>query len=256
MFKKTIFLIMLFSVVMFCQKSKFETHTSTLSGELTEDDIYEKDFGRFDAYELQLEEGDFLIMKLNASFFPLLTVVSPSSEYQIAFPSDSSPEVIFQQDIDESGLWQIYIAGDSTDFGKHALKLCYVSENTRTLPPNSDYCTLVEFFLAHSKTNFFYFRNKDGKIKNGKSELKINLQNLFDSGEVAARDDVSKVTLHKEETGDNTFENISQNLKMCLKRRWNMRSYDNRIEFKEIEGLRRVILEKVKDKIDLTIFTR
>lgn len=255
MFKRVIIFIMIFSGMLMAQNGKFETHTTTLKGELTAEDIFETDFGRFDAYELQLDDGDFIIMKLKADFFPLLTIVSPSNDYKIAFPTESQPEVVFQQNIEESGLYQIYIAGDSTDTGKHSLKLCYVSENTRRLPPNSDYCTLVDFFLAHSKTDFFYFRNENGKIKEFNNDLKIDLQKLFDRGEVATKDNVSKVTLFSE-NNEMGYEVISKALKMCLQKSWNVREKDNSLEFKEIEGLRRILLEKGSKEIKLSIFTK
>jgi len=239
----------------FSQQIKFSTHSSTLKGELTEEDIFEKDFGRFDAYELQMEDGDFIIMKLKADFFPLMTVVSPSSEYKIAFPIDSTPEVVFQQEIDESGLWQIYIAGDSTDFGEHSLKLCYVSQNTRSLPNDANYCTLINFFIAHSVTNFFYFREENCELNDGTKELKMNSLGLFESGEIITKDDVSKLTLTIN-SSDSSFQKISEELKLCLKKDWNIRKSEEKIEFKEIEGLRKISFIKNKDSLMLTISTR
>jgi len=255
MFKRVIIYAIMFSGILLAQNGRFETHTTTLNGELTAEDIFETDFGRFDAYELQMEDGDFIIMKLKADFFPLLTIVSPSNDYKIAFPTESQPEVVFQQNIEESGLYQIYIAGDSTDFGKHYLKLYYVSENTRKLPPNSDYCTLVDFFLAHSKTDFFYFRNENGKIKTFNNDLKIDLQKLFDKGEVSTKDNVSKVILYSA-NNEMGYDVISKALKMCLKNNWNVREKNNSLEFKEIEGLRRIFLEKENKVTKLSILTK
>ena len=256
MFKRFfIFLIFAMSFTTFSQQKKFSTHSTTLKGELTKEDIYEKDFGRFDAYELQMEDGDFIIMKLNASFFPLMTVVSPSSEYQIAFPLDSNPEVVFKQEIAESGLWQIYIAGDSTDFGEHSLKLCYVSQDTRNLPADTDYCTLVHFFLAHSETNFFYFREENCELNDGTKKLKMNSQGLFESGEIVTKDEISKLTIVMNEN-DSTFQNISEELKGCLKKDWNIRKSENKIEFKEIEGLRKISFIKDSELLMLSISTK
>jgi hypothetical protein len=123
------------------------------------------------------------------------------------------------------------------------------------LPPNADYCTLVDFFLAHSTTEFFYFRSENGKLKNAISDIKINLQKLFDRGEVSSKDNTAKVTLYSE-NNDAAFENISKILQICLKRQWNIRNSENRVEFKEIEGLRRILLEKENEVTRLSIFTR
>ena len=254
MFKRAMFFTLIFLINIQAQTYNFDTHSSTLKGELTKDDIFEADFGRFDAYELQMEEGDFLIMKLKANFFPLMTVVSPSSKYEIAFPNESNPEVIFKQEIDETGLWQVYIAGDSTDLGNHSLKLCYVSQSTRKLPKDATNCDLVNFFLAHSKTNFFYFTNSI-EIKSGKMDLTINSQGLFEKG-VVERDKIkSKVTLllNKKTT---LFKTISEEIKKCLKGNWNKRENKNKIDFFEIEGLRKISLSQNKSNIKLSISTK
>jgi hypothetical protein len=255
MFKSAIVLTFLILINLQAQKYDFKTHSSILNGELTTDDIYEPDFGRFDAYELQMEEGDFIIMKLNASFFPLLTVVAPSSEYQVAFQNDDNPEVVFKQEIDETGLWQIYIAGDSTDLGSHSLKLCYVSQESRTLPEDANYCTLINFFLSHSETNFFYFREENYSLKDGKKELKMDSQDLFEKGEIFTKNDISKLSLFFN-PGISSFDTISADLKTCLKKNWNIRETKNKFEFVEIEGLRKISFVKNKTSFKLTISTK
>ncbi len=254
MFKRAIFFTLIILINLQAQTYNFGTHSSTLKGELTKDDVFEKDFGRFDAYELQMEEGDFIIMKLTADFFPLMTVVSPSSEYKIAFPNDSNPEVILTQEIDETGLWQIYIAGDSTDYGNHSLKLCYVSKETRELPANASNCDLVNFFLAHSETNFVYFTKNNLEFKSGKTNLTINSQGLFDKVELEKDKNKSEVTISFNKN-NNSFETISKELIKCLKGNWNKRESKNEIIFSEIEGLRKIILLKNKLGIELSIST-
>ncbi len=255
MFKRAIFFTLIILANLQAQTYNFDTHSSTLKGELTKDDIFENDFGRFDAYELQMEEGDFIIMKLKADFFPLMTVVSPSSEYKIAFPNDSNPEVVFKQEIDETGLWQIFIAGDSTDVGNHSLKLCYVSQITRELPADATNCDLLNFFLAHSETNFFYFYKNNLEFKSGKVDLEIDSHELFDKSELEKDENKSKVTLHFN-NNDYSFETISEELKKCLKGDWNKRESENKIEFSEIEGLRKISILQNKLGIELSISTK
>lgn len=255
MFKRAIILTFLMLLNLQAQKYNFETHSSTLKGKLTVDDMYEPDFGRFDAYELPMEEGDFIIMKLNADFFPLMTVVSPSSEYKIAFPNDTTPEVIFKQEIDETGLWQIYIAGDSTDLGEHSLQLCYVSNGTRNLPTNSNICTIVDFYLAHAETNFFYFREENCELRDAKMGISIDSQKLLDKGEIFADKLYSKISLFINK-GESSLAKIYEELKQHLKDSWNIRESKNKIEFREIEGLRRILVEQDSSSLKLIISTK
>ena len=255
MFKSAIFIIFFTFCSLQAQTYTFDTHSSTLKGELTADDIFEVDFGRFDAYELPMEEGDFIIMRLKADFFPLMTIVSPSSSYKIAFPNDSNPEVIFKQEIDETGLWQIYIAGDSTDLGNHSLNLCYVSQSSKEIPLNANSCDLVNFFLAHSKTNFFYFTKDNTEFNNGIVGLNINSHGLFDKCELEKGKSKSKITLFFNKK-DTKFETLSNEIAKCLKGNWNKRENKNKIDFSEIEGLRKISITQNDSSIKLSISTK
>ncbi|MBU1115764.1 MAG: hypothetical protein KKE09_11585 [Bacteroidetes bacterium] len=255
MLHRVIILVFLFLLNVQAQEYNFDTHSSILKGELTKDDIFETDFGRFDAYELQMEEGDFLVMKLKSSFFPLLTIVAPSNEYKVAFPNDEKSEVVFEQQIDESGLWQIYIAGDSTDIGPHSLQLFYVSQDSRKLPKNANYCSLVQFFLSHAKTGFFYFKDDHFSKSDGEWVLRLMTQNLYKSGSVITKNGISRVTLILDNK-DDIFKTISEQLKVCLKKQWNIRENKNGLEILEIEGLRKIFLKKEKSILKLEIYSK
>ncbi len=253
--QKAIILVFLFLLNIQAQEFKFETNSSTLKGELTADDLFETDFGRFDAYELPLEDGDFIALKLKSSFFPLLTIVAPSNEYKVAFPKESKPEVLFKREIDESGMWQIYIAGDSTDLGKHSLQILYVSKDSRNLPQNADYCTLTEFFLSHTKTEFSYFKQDNFGKTDDELLLNINSQKLFTKGIISTKHNSTKLTLLLE-NNDELFQKVSQQLKNCLKKKWNTRDSKNGFEFSEIEGLRKISLTKDNSSLKLEFISK
>lgn len=194
-------------------------------------------------------------MKLKSSFFPLLTIVAPSNEYKVAFPKDIKPEVEFEQEIDESGLWQIYIAGDSTDVGSHSLQLFYVSQVSRVLPKSANYCTLVQFFLSHAKTGFFYFKDDYFSKSDGEWAVKLNSQKLYLKGIVSTKNNVSKLTLLLDNNED-LFATVSGQLKVCLKKQWNIRENKNGLEISEIEGLRKIFLTKEKSNLKLEIYSK
>lgn len=258
MFKRFIlFLIFVASFNVFSQQMKFDTHSLILKGELTSEDVFEKDFGRFDAYELPMEEGDIIKMRLTASFFPLMIIAAPSSEYKMAFPEDNNPVVIYKQEIDETGLWYIYIAGDSLDSGEHSLELCYVSKDTKEITLDADFVTLVEFFLAHSATNFFYLKGNDCETKSGKWDVELDSHGKYNSAAIVTKNSISVITVNFD-SEINFFEDLTSKLKKNFRKAWNIRVNDskNLIELFEIEGLRKMSLQKGEKEIKLKISTK
>ena len=258
MFKRIILFLMFFtSFEVFSQEIKFDTHSLILKGELTQDDVFEKDFGRFDAYELPMEEGDVIKMKLTASFFPLMIISAPSSEYRMAFPEDNNATVIYEHQIDETGLWYIYIAGDSLDIGEHNLELCYVSRDTKEIPLDADFITLVEFFLAHSATNFFYFKDNDCESESGKWVVELDSQGKYISATIVTKNSISLLTVEFD-SDSHLFEELTSKLKTNFRKAWNIRVNDskNLVELFEIEGLRKMSLQNGEDEIKLTISTK
>jgi hypothetical protein len=252
MLKKELIILLLSIITLQAQKFNFETHFATFEGELTADDIYEVDFGRLDAYELKLREGDYIKLKLTADFFPFLAIVAPSNEYKLSFPKDNKSIVYFEEDIDETGLWHIYIAGDSTDTGNHTLKICHVAADSRKLPVNADYTILTAFLLSHTNTDYFYFRNKECNIKNGEWKFVLPEQNLFESGKIIISENRTKLILEIP-IDEELFQKISTQLSLLLNKEWNVRKSEKEIKYYEIEGLKKIILSKNDKKIQLII---
>ncbi len=258
MFKRIILFLLIIAVsTVLSQEIKFDTHSLILKGELTEDDVFEKDFGRFDAYELPLEEGDILQMRLNASFFPLMIISAPSSEYKMAFPENNNSEVTYKQEIDETGLWYIYIAGDSSDSGDHNLELCYVSRDTKEIPLDADFRILVNFFLAHSATDFFYLKDNDCRIKSGEWDVELDSYEKYNSATIVTKNDISVLSVYFDSEGD-LFEELTSILKINFKKAWNVRVNDSNdlVELFEIEGLRKMTLVRGEEEIELKISTK
>ncbi|MEN8191997.1 MAG: hypothetical protein ABFS12_04230 [Bacteroidota bacterium] len=227
---------------------QFDTHIVNLNGELSEDDNYEESIGRFDAYEMKLGKGDYIKINLKAEFFPLLTVVSPSGKYNIAYPQDNNLEVIHGQKIDETGHWYIYVSGDKTDVGKHEMNIYYVSENSRDLPAQTDICTITNFVLAHSNTNFFYFTDWD---------VFAESQEIFKNTSRSSNGNISSFVLETDEmVSKNKFDEWSYQISECLGYDWEEKGSNNKIRFNEINGDRSIELIYDNEKIKLVISTK
>ena len=252
----TFLILILFSQLIFSQEMIFDTHSLNLNGELSSEDGYEDNFGRFDAYELSMQEGDFIKIKLKAEFFPLLTVVSPSGSYKLSFPSDNDPEVIYEQEINETGHWYIYVSGDSTDTGTHDLQLYYISANSREIQKGADICTIIQFLLAHSNTNYFYFREKEIEITKNNYDVDLTNQNLFQSADIEVDENRINFALQTDKSiSKDKFNEWTYNISKCLANDWKEKSENEIIIFSEINGDRIIRLQFVENIIKLKIIS-
>lgn len=170
MFKYAVLLFILFhSQNMLAQ---FRTEEILIKGELTEDDPFNANFGRFDPVELYLNKGDVISISITAEFPPFIALVAPSEKYYIEYTKDGSTIKDYQVTIKEAGTWYLSIAGGSTDTGNYTLTANYMSANSSTLPADADFCTTLKFLSEHSKTNFYFLK----EISNEKEKKsKINL---------------------------------------------------------------------------------
>ena len=254
--KLCVFIIITLSSMILAQENNFDTHSLDLKGELSNDDAYQDNFGRFDAYELNMQEGDLIEIKLKAEFFPLLTVVAPSGIHKIAFPADEKPIVNLVHEIDETGHWYIYVAGDSTDIGAHDLKLCYVAGNTRQLPVGADICTITKYLLAHSNTKFFFYRNRDCEITEDQWDVNLTNQNLFEIAEVESKGNSITFNLQTNtQASKDKFNKWSYQISECLTDNWVEKGNENQTVFTENSGNRKIKIEFKDGKINLSFMT-
>lgn len=249
----SIIIIVVLTSIVFAQQVQYDTHKIELNGELSIDDPFEENFGRFDAYEINLEEGDYIKINLVAQFFPLLSVVSPSGNYQLAFPSDGSSEVIFEQVTNETGRWYLYVSGDSSDIGTHNLDIYYVSQNTKMLQPNSNICETTKFLLAHANTNFFYLRDREISFKNDNSYINLQNQNSFQEVKIETEGEKVNAELKANSVDKSKFKKWSYELSECLQYEWQEKGSDNQTQFLEVNGTRGILLNYNGNSILLSI---
>ena len=234
------------------QYIQYDTHKMELKGELTVDDPYEEDFGRFDAYQVKLQKGDYIKIKMSAQFFPLLTIVSPSGKYQRTFPEDGSSYVFHEQKITETGDWYLYISGEESDAGWHNLDLYYVSESSREISENANVCDITQFSLSHANTNFFFLRDREIDITHDDLQNIIET-NIFQNTEIRSEGDRILLEFKANGAGRNKFNEWSFNLSECLNYNWEENSVDNNVMFKEMYGNRKVILNYNGNSIILVV---
>lgn len=254
--KLCINIIILLSSLILAQEYKFDTHSLDLKGELSKDDAYQDNFGRFDAYELSMQEDDYIKIKLKSEFFPLLTVVAPSGTHKIAFPADENPVVNLEKEIDETGHWYIYVSGDSTDIGAHELQLCYVAGNTRQLPSGANICTITKYLLAHSNTKFFFYRDRNCEITENQWDVNLEDQNLFENAEVKVEGNSISFNLQANtKVSKDKFNKWSYQISECLTDDWIEKTENNKTVFTESSGTGKIKIKFTDNAINLSFIT-
>jgi hypothetical protein len=176
--------------------------------------------------------------------------------FKIAFPADEKPIVNLVHEIDETGHWYIYVAGDSTDIGAHDLKLCYVAGNTRQLPVGADICTITKYLLAHSNTKFFFYRNRDCEITEDQWDVNLTNQNLFEIAEVESKGNSITFNLQTNtQASKDKFNKWSYQISECLTDNWVEKGNENQTVFTENSGNRKIKIEFKDGKINLSFMT-
>lgn len=229
MYKQIIIILLL--VVTNIINAQYRVEVISISGELTQDDPYDPNFGRFDAVELYLNKGDVISISLKSDFPPFIALVAPSEKYFVEYTKDGSSITDYIQTINESGTWYLSIAADSSDFGHYDLAANYMSANSITIPADAGYCTTLKFLLEHSNSNFSFMKKSriegDDKIW----ESNINFSNSISNRIIENKNKISRyssvlLNTKSRENADSFYTNIVEETKLCLGSSWVTNSKD------------------------------
>ncbi len=209
------------SISLFAQ---FEVEFNKIEGSLEKSDKYQKNFGRYDGYEIQFYEGEEVNFLIHSDeFSPRLVFVNPEGKvFKESLIEKMNIATIITK-IPVSGEWILYVVGDSTSSGSYTLQLAVAAANSVSLPRNSDFCTTLNFLLAHSKA---YFLLLETPVNLKQSFIKLN-------GSVDAFiDEIDGSYIAKFYEGNDLreaekiFQGLIKSIKNCLGKNWLMQSKD------------------------------
>ncbi len=215
--------------------AQFNVEFNQIEDTLKESDKYQKDFGRYKGYEIELYEGEAInFIAYSSKFSPKLVLVDPNGKiFKEAISNNSNIASLITR-ISHHGQWILYVIGDSLSEGNYSIQLAIVSSNSRFLPENSDFCTSLDFILAHSKANFLFFENS---IDSRNSFAKLNgaINAFVDESEgayVATFYDGNNLI-----EAEKIYKEIIMNIKNCLDNKWKIQSKDwQKVEDYKIKG--------------------
>lgn len=241
-FKKYIVLFIL--LVSNLSYAQFEVEFNETKGSLTLSDNLKPEFGRYDGYRIPLYKGETVnFIVFSEKFNPGLIFVTPQGDVFKQSDKTTPGFASIITDITEDGEWILYVVGDSSSVGEYQFQYAIAGSNSVSLPADADFCTSLQFILAHSNAFFLLLENRYDS-----SNSFIKLKGAKDS--FIDESDGSFTSVFLETDNLNEAEKLHKDLinsiSSCLDKDWKSRSSDWRknVDYRVKET---VFTENIKD---------
>lgn len=206
-------MIIFFAAIDFAQ-SKFQVDYNEIKGELTSKDLFKKDFGRYDGYQIELFEGENVnLVVYTKNFQPSLALVDAKGNIFKQSEMNDKGYANIVAAIPSSGNWVLYVIGNEKANGEYTLQTAIAEPGATVFPNDADFCTKLDFLLEHSNAFFMLLENAVEK-KEVKRRLKDALDEFFDEDDGSynavyySGDENSKAEI--------VFKNMSDKVSACL----------------------------------------
>lgn len=211
----TVFIFSIFTILSAQNAARVEKFI--INGELKANDPISAELGKINAIQLNFSKGDRFYSHLEAEFVPMLVLVPPSGEYIVKYPDVETLSAVFDDKINESGQWLLYIVGDSLDTGEYTLTNKYASAEAMQFSAK-DFCGVINYLMLHLKSDFHFIKGKeiDEEVE---WNSKITFPNSINSRISGIDNSMYKSLLFEgklKETAADKFNSINLALKNCL----------------------------------------
>lgn len=224
---------------------KVQVDFNEIKGELTAKDLYKKDFGRYDGYEIELYEGEAVnFVVYTQKFQPSLALVNSKGEIFKQSDRNDKGYGNIVTTIPISGKYVLYVVGSENSFGSYVLQTAIAEPNALTLDSTSDFCNTLDFLLAHSIAYFFLLESPNLAAQ---QLVKLNdAQDAFIDEEDGSYNATfySGNELQKAEA---LFKLLTNKIKLCVGKEWQMKS-SNWLTVEDYKEKSFTFTENVKDK--------
>ena len=218
------FIFLIVVNISFAQGTKYHVDYSEYKGELNEKDLFKKDFGRYDGYEIELYKGEAVnLVAYTKDFQPIIALINSKGEvFQQSAKNDKGFANIVAQ-IPSDGDWIVYVIGDENTKGNYTLQIAIAEANSLSLPKDSDFCNTIDFLVAHSYAYFFLLENstpekqKLVKLNNCVDEF-LDEENGVYNAIYYNGDELSKAEVE--------FRGLKEKINFCLGPNWQSRLSD------------------------------
>jgi len=246
--RKYVFVLMIIiSQINYAQEKpkKIQVDFNEIKGELTTKDLYKKDFGRYDGYEIELYEGEAVnFVVYTQKFQPSLALVNSKGEiFKQSDRNDKGYGNIVTK-IPTSGKYVLYVIGSENSLGTYILQTAIAEPNALSLDSTSDFCNTLDFLLAHSIAYFFLLENP-----NLATQQLAKLNDAVDAfiDEEDGSYNAAFYNGNELQKAEALFKSITDKIKLCVGKEWLMKS-SNWLTVEDYKVKSAAFTENVKDK--------
>lgn len=221
--KYIFFLILIISGINYAQEKpkKIQIDFNEIKGELTAKDLIKKDFGRYDGYEIELYQGEAVnFVVYTQKFQPSLALVNSKGEIFKQSDRNDKGYGNIVTTISISGKYVLYVIGSENSLGNYILQTAIAEPNALSLESTSDFCTTLDFLLAHSIAYFFLLENP-----NLATHQLVKLNDAVDAFIDEEDGSYNAIFYNGNELqkADPAFKNIIDKIKLCLDKDWKIK---------------------------------
>jgi hypothetical protein len=225
--------------------SQYEVEFNETRGTLSITDKFKEDFGRYDGYQIQLYKGEAVnFVVYSEKFSPRIVFVSPKGIiYKQSIPENRNIASILTI-VPEEGEWVLYVVGDKEALGEYIFQNAFASANSLSIPKDSDFCTTLNFILAHAKAYFLLFENP---YDSQQPFVKLNgAKDAFIEEADGSYSALFLETDNKSEAEQN-FKQLADQISKCLGENWKLKT-ENWLQIDDYKVKSLTYSENVKEK--------
>lgn len=135
----------------------------SIEDELSPKDSIRENLGRYAVFDLFLQEGDSLSLKIESDeFLPLGVLSSPGGQFFKNISQNRSNDLNLK--VRETGLWSLYVVGGKTDVGHFKARLYLANQDAfKSLGIESLKARLYAILL-HSSADFYFLEESSQNL--------------------------------------------------------------------------------------------
>ncbi|HPN39090.1 MAG TPA: hypothetical protein PL041_11870 [Melioribacteraceae bacterium] len=145
----------LFVIAQTKAENDFKVQSFSLSDKLDENSVIDPEFGKYTAYDFDINNSDHFIIKVKSKeFTPYLLISSPKGKNIFAYPKNNKNEAVLDTVATETGKWSLYVICDTLEAGSFDLKINFCDKKSYAFPTSNNAATLIKYLTLHAEADF------------------------------------------------------------------------------------------------------
>jgi hypothetical protein len=248
--KKYFIVILLFATIISAQKNDYIEFFSD-KGRLTITDDQKAEFGRYDGFQLYLNNGENLYFMAYSEELPVIVAVADSTGKVIAEDFGNEDGLVsINTKIKKSGSYFLYILNRTNSLGNYYFQYAIASNSMLKYTGKNELCGYIEFLLKHTNAYFVFLQNPKKQL----GESNLILDSYLDEETVTVN--LRLFETDNKNDAEKKKSEYFQLMKKCGLGDWK-ENKSKIIENSDYNELKTTLTENVKSaqrKVELTLF--